>query len=345
MAHVQWIDPISDPSWLEFVDASASAGIFHHPKWLDLLRRQYDYELEACCVANGDGIEAAIPVARISSRLTGRRLVSLPFSDACPPALADGAGEDALERLGAALGARSRESGLDLTVRSALPSLPEGQVRDCFVGHHLPLATDPAVVEEHYSKSQVKRGIRKAVREGLQAERRTDVGALDDFYDLHLETRRRLGVPTQSRRFIRRFEQLFEAGLGFVEVVLDDGRPVAAAVFLTHNGTLTYKYGASDADALPKRPNNLLFSEAIRWACEAGLESVDFGRTDLDNEGLRAFKRSWGAEEVDVAYTYLGDRPPSTDPGLADRIMAATIKRSPTFVGRATGVALYRHFG
>ena len=46
----------------------------------------------------------------------------------------------------------------------------------------------------------------------------------------------------------------------------------------------------------------------IRWACEAGFHTLDFGRTDVDNEGLRSFKRSWGASEVELAYTYLADR-------------------------------------
>ncbi len=81
------IDPISDGEWLAFVGNSPSAEIFHHPLWLDLLRSQYGYEIQACCIGNGDGIEAGIPIARIDSRLTGSRLVSVPFSDVCSPVL------------------------------------------------------------------------------------------------------------------------------------------------------------------------------------------------------------------------------------------------------------------
>jgi lipid II:glycine glycyltransferase (peptidoglycan interpeptide bridge formation enzyme) len=209
----------------------------------------------------------------------------------------------------------------------------------------LPLAGDVAEVESRYSKSQIKRGIKKARREGLQAEHRTDRAALDAFYALHLRTRRKLGVPTQPKRFIHRFGELFEAGLGFVELVLDEGRPIAAAVFLTYNGTLTYKYGASDERELGKRPNNLLFAEAIRWACESGFHTLDFGRTDLDNEGLRAFKRSWGANEEELSYTYFTDREPSAEPQLRDRVMSATIKRAPAGVSRLVGETLYKHFG
>lgn len=339
------IDPITDPAWRRLIESSPSAEVFHHPLWLELLRAQYGYEFSACCIGNGHGIEAGIPVARVESRLTGRRLVSIPFSDVCTPALARGADPAALEALGPALAEQARDSGLDLTVHAPLPSAPGAFVQPSFYRHLLALSDDPAEVEKRFSKSQVKRGIKKAQREGLRVERRTDMAALDAFYALHLQTRRRLGVPTQPKRFIRRFERLFEAGLGFVALVLDEDRPIAAAVFLTFNGTVTYKYGASEADALAKRPNNLLFAEVIRWACEEGFKTLDFGRTDADNEGLRAFKRSWGAEEVELSYTYLADRPPEPGPGLRDRLMGPTIRHSPAFVGRLLGAALYRHAG
>ena len=339
------LDPISDPAWLTLIEGNPSATIFHHPMWLQLLRSQYDYELSACCVQGGDGIEAGLPIALIESRLTGRRLVSLPFSDACAPVLAPAADPSAVAALGEALTEEHRRSGLDLTVHAPIPNASGAFVQHRFFRHLLPLAEDPAEVERNYSKSQVKRGIKKARREGLRAERRTDAEALDAFYSLHLRTRRKLGVPTQPKRFIRRFGELFDAGLGFVELVLDEGRPIAAAVFLTFNGTVTYKYGASDPRALGKRPNNLLFSETISWACESGFRTLDFGRTDIDNEGLRAFKRSWGADEVELSYTYFADREPSAEPQLRDRMMAATIKHSPPVLSRLVGESLYRHFG
>jgi CelD/BcsL family acetyltransferase involved in cellulose biosynthesis len=339
------IDPITDPAWLAFVEGSHTATVFHHPAWLRLLSTQYDYGLHACCIEGDNGIEAGIPIARIESRLTGRRLISLPFSDICAPVLAAGAEAAAAGALAEELAGERQRTGLDLTVHGPVPGAPEAFSQPRFFRHLLPLAGDLAEVESRYSKSQVKRGIKKARREGLGVERRTDRAALDAFYALHLRTRKKLGVPTQPKRFIRRFGELFDAGLGFIELVLDDGRPIAAAVFLTYNGTLTYKYGASDERELGKRPNNLLFAEAIRWACESGFHTLDFGRTDIDNEGLRAFKRSWGANEEELSYTYFADREPSAEPPLRNRLMSATIKHAPTGVSRLVGETLYKHFG
>lgn len=344
MRETRFIDPIADPAWLRFVEDSPSGEIFHHPRWLELLRTQYGYELQACCIQNGSGIEVGIPIARVSSRLTGQRLVSLPFSDMCGPVLSCDAGPGALAALSEALQGEARRTGLSLTVRDRLPDSHGAIVRHQFFHHLLPLSEDPCEVEKRYSKSQIRRGIRKATRESLRGERLTDASALDAFYALHVKTRRRLGVPTQPKRFIRRFRDLFAMGLGFVWMVFDGNRPIAAAVFLTYNGVVTYKYGASDASALGKRPNNLLFSEVIRWACESGFETLDFGRTEIDNEGLRRFKRSWGAGEFALSYTHFTDRLPSPKRGR-DRFMSASIRRSPAFVGRFVGEALYRHFG
>lgn len=339
------LDPISDPAWLALLEDSRSVEAFHHPRWLELLSTQYGYSISARCIEAEGEIAAGIPIARIESRLTGQRLVSLPFSDICPPVLAEGADPGALASLAEALLEEQRRTGTEIIVHAPLPDMPGAFVQPRFFRHLLPLAADPAEVESHYSKSQVKRGIKKALREGLRAERRTDVPALDAFYGLHVRTRKKLGVPTQPKRFIRRFSELFDAGLGFVELVLDGERPIAAAVFLTYAGTMTYKYGASDARELGKRPNNLLFSEAIRWGCEAGFQTLDFGRTDSDNEGLRAFKRSWGASEEELSYTYFADREPSAELRVRDRALSAAIKRSPAGLSRLVGEALYGHFG
>ena len=115
------IDPIADPEWLELVENSPTSEVFHHPSWLELLRSQYGYGFEACCIGNGRGIEAGIPIARIDSRLTGSRLVSLPFSDVCSPALADDADPAAPGAPRRSPGRGEHAARLGLTVHAPLP--------------------------------------------------------------------------------------------------------------------------------------------------------------------------------------------------------------------------------
>jgi CelD/BcsL family acetyltransferase involved in cellulose biosynthesis len=342
------IDPLKDPRWVGLLRGSADAGPFHHPLWLALLKAQYGYEVGAVCVAEPHGrLAAGLPFARIDSRLTGTRLVSLPFSDLCPPVVSDAARAGALDALGEALVEEHDRTGLEFEIRALLPGLSGARHGSPFLHHALALEPDAAVVESRFSKSQIRRGIKKAEREGVQVVFATDPAALDEFFRLHLETRRRQGVPTQPKRFIRRFHSLFEAGLGEVALARWRGATIAAAVFLSFNGTVIYKYGASDRRHLDKRPNNLLFVEAIRRACADGAHTFDFGRTDPDNEGLAAFKRAWGPDERELAYIRLGGRVPAE--GHNGRGVPAPVKtliwRSPPLVGQLIGAAFYRHFG
>jgi CelD/BcsL family acetyltransferase involved in cellulose biosynthesis len=106
-----------------------------------------------------------------------------------------------------------------------------------------------------------------------------------------------------------------------------------------------YKYGASDARYLRAHPNNLLFMEAIRWGCAHGLHELDFGRTYWGHESLRAFKLSWGAEERELRYRYVGGGVPAARGARGERLLGAVIRRSPPLAGRLIGEALYRHAG
>jgi CelD/BcsL family acetyltransferase involved in cellulose biosynthesis len=332
------IDPRTDERWEDFVGRAAGATLFHHPLWLGLLAARYRYAFSASCVLDDDGrVVAGLPWARIESRITGKRLVALPFSDACPP-LTDGGSEEELTRV---VDEHRRETELGLEVRWEMETL--GVTVQRYWRHTLALEADADAVAKR-AKSSIRRGVTKARKEGLAFERRTDAKALDAFYGLHLRTRRHQGVPTQPKRFIDGLGALFRQGHGFVALVSDGDSPIAAAVFLQLRDHLIYKYGASDRSALARRPNNLLFAEVIRWACENGLRELDFGRTDLEQEGLKQFKRGWGADERPLHHTYAGMEPPSGGDSGALRLLAPVIRHGPPGVGRLLG-ASYRHFG
>lgn len=346
------VEPGSDRRWSALAATAAASSIFHDPAWLRLLAEQYGYEIVACLVRDElDAPVAGLPLAVVRSRLTGSRLVALPFSDACPPLTAPGAPAAAIVALADGLDSLRRALGLELQLRCAI-EIGSARIVPSFHQHVLSLAGGGDPLRER-ARPAVRRAVAKARRQGVQIERRTDREALDAFYQLHLATRRRQGVPTQPRRFIRAFAELFELGLGFVMLARLGERAIAAAVFLAGSRTLTYKYGASDVAFLDRRPNNLLFAEAIGYGVGQGFERLDFGRTDYDNAGLRAFKLGWGAEEHELAYTYLA--PPGREGesgravgragGFAGRALSATIKRGPLGLGRAAGQLLYRHVG
>jgi hypothetical protein len=135
---------------------------------------------------------------------------------------------------------------------------------------------------------------------------------------------------------------VIEPGLGTVLLAYERETPVAGAVFLAWNGAVTYKFGASDPAYWALRPNNLVFWEAIRAACVRGDRTLDFGRTELENHGLREFKCGWGAREEPLVYTFAGGAPRSDARGIVVRALGAAIRRSPVWFCRAVGEAGYR---
>ncbi|MGH2381667.1 MAG: lipid II:glycine glycyltransferase FemX [Candidatus Limnocylindria bacterium] len=336
---------LSDPEWRSFVDRHPEALPFHLPAWAELVADCYHLAAFVIAVRDAGGaISAGIPVIQTRVPLRPTRLVSLPFTDICPPLAASDADRG---RLVAALEvARHKARAQRAEIRGPLPEA--AVFEDAGYRHVLRLDGDPATVFGRFHRSQVQRSVRKAEASGLTLRVGTrDRDLLDDFYALHLGTRRRLGVPIQPRRFFSLLrERILRSGIGWVVSVETSGRPIAAALFLASKGTVVYKYGASDADAWRLRPNHLLFWNAIRAACESGHQDFDFGRTDAGADGLRAFKQSWGTEELRLLYHAVGDAAPlpasPAHPGAARRLMGGVIRRSPAWVCRWSGEMLYR---
>ena len=165
------------------------------------------------------------------------------------------------------------------------------------------------------------------------------------FYSLHRPNRACWAAPVEPRRFFRMlWESMIGGSTRLVLVAEASAQPVAAAVVLAWNGTMIGKFIASDEGAWAMRPNNLIVWHAVKAACERGCRWFDFGRMDAGNEGLRAYKRSWGAAEEPLVYGTLGLGPepaPTRDGGR--ELLASVIRHGPLVVCRATGEALYRY--
>ncbi len=93
------LDPLLDRRWDDLVERHPNASVFHQRGWLEALVRTYGYEPYVLTSAPFDQpLENGIVVCRVSSWMTGTRLVSLPFSDHCEPLLREGDGIEEFAR-------------------------------------------------------------------------------------------------------------------------------------------------------------------------------------------------------------------------------------------------------
>jgi CelD/BcsL family acetyltransferase involved in cellulose biosynthesis len=328
-----------DARWWDFVAAQPAALPFHHPAWGRVLSRSYGYRAFAVVLEDGTGrIVAGLPVLEVGGRFRTRRWLSLPFTDVCPPL-----GDLDVRGVAALDGLRREAGAAELEIRAEVAG-EHVHVRSDAVEHVLALDADPEAVQARFDKANL-RNLRKSIRSGVTVERgETRADLAGAFYGLHVQTRRRLGVPVQPRRFFEElWDEMIEPGHGFVLLARAEGRVVAGAVYLHSPGRMTYKFGASDTRAWELRPNNLVMSEAIRLACEDGHAEFDFGRTDLEDEGLRRFKRGFGAEERPLAVSTIAERAPAPGTRRAARALTPALRASPPWVCRAIGAVLYRY--
>jgi len=337
------LDP-SNERWVAFTASKPQAGIFHHAAWAKLLAECYGYHPFVVAVCDADGkICAGLPMMEVNSPLTGRRWVSLPFTDHCAPLYCDA---ESLSRLIDSLVCLSKDGKTPkIELRWKFPTHPAIQSYSRHVLHTVKLGSDTESVTSRFHRMH-RRNTEVAKKRGVRIEWGEKREHLNLFYRLHLQTRRRQGIPVQPWQFFDLLgSAIVEQGLGFVLLAYKDDECLAAAVFLHWQQTLTYKYGASSTDGLSLRPNNLLFWTGIRWGCENGYTLFDMGRTDLTNTGLREFKNRWGTEEVPLTYSILSATPPRPMNGKLMRVMQTVIRNSPVWVCRAAGELLYRHFG
>jgi len=131
-------------------------------------------------------------------------------------------------------------------------------------------------------------------------------------------------------------------GQGFVSIALLEGEPVAAGVYFAHNGTLTAKFGASDPKHRATGAGSLCDWEVMVAAVSEGFHTLDFGRTDCDAAGLRAYKAGWGAEETPLVYTQVGRNAQGAARPQVGSLPGLIIRESPPWVCRALGEMFYR---
>src|SRR3990172_2341885 len=82
---MQIIDPTQYPNWDELLLSAPGSSFFHTSAWAKVLRDSYNYKPLYFAIVDTGGIRALIPDMEVNSFLTGKRGVSLPFSDYCGP--------------------------------------------------------------------------------------------------------------------------------------------------------------------------------------------------------------------------------------------------------------------
>lgn len=339
------VDPTRFPDWDERIAAHPEATVFHTAAWARVLSGTYGYTPAYFAATEEGRLAALLPFMEIRSWITGTRGVSLPFTDECAPILPEGTSfeeaarpviEWAKSRGWRTLEFRGRGRGM-----GNLPAAVD------YLSHALDLAEGEEALSSRYSLN-ARRNIRKSEKEGVSVESDRTPSAVREFYRLNCLTRRGHGLPPQPLRFFKNLrEHLLEKGLGTLFLARFGGKAIAGAVFLHFGERAIYKYGASDRRHQHLRANNLVIREGILAMCAKGFRTLSFGRTDLEHEGLRQFKLSWGAKETRLQYYRFDVKSMNWLSGQKAHVPSweGMVSKMPLPILRVVGSIAYRHVG
>ncbi len=280
------------------------ASVFHSREWLDALQRTYGYRAAVLTTSRpGERLANGLVFCRVQSWLTGRRLVSVPFSDHCVP-LIDSAEEfvSLLARLQQEAD-QGKEKYLELRSIAGGIGMPSNLSESAtFCLHRLNLRPALNQLFHAFHANCIRRKIARAYREKVAYEDGTSEEALlKSFYRLAVLTRRRQKIPPQPLSWFRNLIACFGDRVK-IRLASHEGRLAAGILTIRYKGSMTYKYGCSDPQFHKLGPMQLLMWKAIQEAKETGLTELDMGRTDWNNQGLLTFKDRWGGERSTLQY-------------------------------------------
>jgi Acetyltransferase (GNAT) domain len=362
------VDPQSDPRWEDFVRGHPDALIYHHPIYLECLRREYGQRSVnlACEDVEGRlrGILPLLYTERMPLKLGSyprRKLSSLPRTQISGPLTLD---RDATEALAqAAVSYVQDDPGTRLELR-VLSNELEGLVRGAGYSRRnpiyvrqLPQPTEELRFGDSRHHSAIKRAVNKSVRSGVQVTEASTERELREWYRLYLETHRwhaeRYAIPPRSYRFFKLCWDLMQPkGLSrlLLAVSCQGGRSriIAGSFMFMFGRSTVFGYNGRHAEDLGLRPNDAIHWRAIHDAWQAGFREYDFCEVLEYNQGLTRFKSKWGAESrSQYRFQYPaaseGEFSSITSPSPARRIINALWSRLPLRVSALLGDFINRY--
>jgi hypothetical protein len=336
------IDPLDDLRWPEFLERHNNATLFHSPEWLEALRRTYGYSAGAFTTSGpGERLTNGLAFCRVRSWLTGRRLISIPFSDHGSPLTDTG------EEFGSLLSRlqqeadRDKESYFELRLIDGTTGVPAGLTASTrFCLHRLDLRPGLNQLFRALHGDCIRRKIARAQRESVDYAEGTSDELLRKYYHLAVLTRRRQQIPPQPLSWFQNLIACFGKRVK-IRLGLHQGQPVAGIFTIRYKRTLTYKYGCSDVLFHRLGSMQMLMWKAIQEAKADGLLTFDMGRTDWSNEGLITYKDRWGAARSTLLYVRHPE--PQRTGDFLSRIAGRIASWAPDRALTMAGNVLYRH--
>jgi hypothetical protein len=151
---IQIINPITYPGWDHVILSHPDYSFFHSSAWAKVLNKSYGYTPLFFTIFKDGDLSAVVPVMEVNSLLTGKRGVSLPFTDYCNPIIRDGVSFPNLFEF--ILGYGRDRGWKTLELRGGENLLPHSSTSSTFLGHALELSRDETHIFSNFRDTSSK---------------------------------------------------------------------------------------------------------------------------------------------------------------------------------------------
>ncbi len=332
---------LSDREWTEFVASQPSATQSHLIEWREVISAVFGYEPLYRVARRGGKITGVLPAFLVNSLLLGRHILSVPFLNSGGICAADEASRDAL--IAGIYGLVKSHRARHAELRCTCPP-PDGIAART---HKVRIVMDlPETADKLWAsfRGEIRNRTRRAQNAGLTVE--FDSDRIDGFYSVFAENMRELGVPAHPKRF---FTQVLDAfpERSELAVVMAGSDVIGGAILFRFRDTIEVPWISCSRSHFELCPNNILYWEIMKHACEEGARTFDFGRSSPDT-GPATFKMRWGARQEQLYWHYImpGQTAMPAETGVSNpRFSCASDvwKRTPRTLTNLLGPRLIRH--
>lgn len=287
------------PFWDDFVSNHPGSSIYHLSNWRHIVGSAFGKRWCVVAVLKAGRIRGGVPLVHMKSILFGNCLVSMPYVNYGGLLIED---ENDIEPLLQGIQATRKQLKADHVELRHLSSLNislPARFEKVSMWLSLPTTSDELLKS---FKPKLRSQIRKGEKNGLVV-RQGGGELLNDFYTVFTENMRDLGTPVYSKMFFQLILESFPKTSRLLVVYGQDAHPLACGFLLGYRDRLEIPWASSLRAFNYLQTNMFLYWNCLKFACEEGYKTFDFGRSTRDSSTYR-FKEQWGACPINHYWHY-----------------------------------------
>ncbi len=204
------INPLTYPGWDDLLLSNPGYSFFHSTSWARVLHESYQYEPIYFTVIKDNKLLVLIPFMEVKNLLTGKKGVSLPFTDYSQSIITNEISPQESIRFLIEYGKKAGWKSIE--IRGGEQLFREASSSSLYYGHKLDLSQGEDQIFANLRDS-TRRNIKKAIRNGIKVDLCNTLESVKQFCRLNCLTRKMHGLPPQPGFFLEKYMTVLFQGI------------------------------------------------------------------------------------------------------------------------------------